>query len=418
MRSTLFYIPHELFGLPVFGFGLLLGLVVIAYAGWAAWVYSKTQSTDDIMGSLPVVGIAAAVIIFLLPNVEQRLQDDTILGLPVRGYGVMVVAGLMCGVGITVARGRQLGMHPDTVIGLGFWMMFVGVLGARVFYVVQKWNEFSSWQDMLKLTEGGLVIYGGVMGGMVAGFVYCRRKNLKLLVMADLVAPGFLIGQSLGRIGCLLHGCCFGGVCEADLPAIQFPHGSGPYQAQLASGELLGIATEKSKLPARITKVASGSLAEERGIAAGSNLSAVFMSAVEKDKDSIPTAPDSLYSEVVVDGVRQNFLPSELPAKSLPTHPSQVYSAINAALLCLLIWFLQPFPARDGMVFCIAIICYTSSRFLMELVRSDEQGQLGTGLTIAQLLSIAAITSAVTGLLWLKNQPPNRDPAWRGHSAP
>ncbi|MEC8556568.1 MAG: prolipoprotein diacylglyceryl transferase family protein, partial [Planctomycetota bacterium] len=212
MRSTLFYIPHQIAGVPMLGFGILLALVWIVFIAWGALKYSRTKSSSDVTGALPVVLIASAVLVFLLPSVEQKWPDGTAIGLPIRGYGVMVVAGLFCGVGITVLRAKQLGLSVDDVIGLGFWMMLTGVIGARVFFVVQKWSEFNSITDVFKLTEGGLVIYGGVIGGLLAGITYCWQRNLNVLAMADLIAPGFLIGQSLGRIGCLLHGCCFGGV--------------------------------------------------------------------------------------------------------------------------------------------------------------------------------------------------------------
>jgi len=230
--------------------------------------------------------------------------------------------------------------------------------------------------------------------------------------MADLIAPGFLIGQSLGRIGCLLHGCCFGGVCTSDLPSIQFPQGSLPYQSQLASGRLLGVELESQFPPSKIESIKPDSLASQRGIEAGANLSGVYVSSVEKVAGDDPVAAPQMFAEAQVDDRKISFLPSQLPSKSLKTHPSQIYSAINAALLCVLIWFLQPFTSRDGMVFCIAILLYTSSRFLMELVRSDEASQLGTGLTIAQLFSIAAIVTAGLGLLWLKKMPAKRVWHW------
>lgn len=412
MRSNLFYIPHQIAGVPMLGFGILLALVWIVFIAWGALKYSRTKSSSDVTGALPVVLIASAVLVFLLPSVEQKWPDGTAIGLPIRGYGVMVVAGLFCGVGITILRAKQLGLSVDDVIGLGFWMMLTGVIGARVFFVVQKWSEFNSITDVFKLTEGGLVIYGGVIGGLLAGITYCWQRNLNVLAMADLIAPGFLIGQSLGRIGCLLHGCCFGGVCTAELPSIQFPQGSLPYQSQLASGRLLGVELESQFPPSIIKAIKPDSLASQRGFKKGASLSGVYVSSVEKVAGDDPVAAPQMFAEAKVGGQAISFLPSQLPSKSLETHPSQIYSAINAALLCVLIWFLQPFTSRDGMVFCIAILLYTSSRFLMELVRSDEASQLGTGLTIAQLFSVAAIISAVLGLLWLKKMPAKRTWQW------
>ncbi len=134
--------------------------------------------------------------------------------------------------------------------------MIGGVIGARAFFVIQYWDEFEripAGQRLLavvKLTEGGLVIYGGMVGGLLAGLLYCVLYRLPVLSFADLITPGFLLGQAFGRIGCFLNGCCFGGICAADLPTVQFPQGSPPYVVSLESGRLLGV-TAHQKAPRR-----------------------------------------------------------------------------------------------------------------------------------------------------------------------
>lgn len=416
MRSTLFFVPHEVWGIPLFGFGLCLALVSIAWAAWVAWCIFRKKPKEEWIGSLPVLGIAAAVIIFVLPAVEQRWPDGTAIGLPIRGYGVMVLLGLLAGVGITVYRGNQLGIKADTIIGLGFWMMLIGVIGARVFYVLQKWNEFGSWGEVFQVTEGGLVIYGGVIGGLVAGIAYCLRHQLKVWAMADLITPGFLLGLGFGRIGCLLHGCCFGGVCDAQLPTIRFAHGTVPYQAQLASGEILGIDVDGKPLPARITRIRPKSPAAEVGIQPGQMLYELRLEATVPQAGSDPTAPPNFYARLKVDGQSFVLPPESLPALSRPTHPSQIYSAINAVLLCCLLWFLQPAPTRDGVVFCVGIMLYAFSRFLLEGVRSDEAGQLGTDLTIAQWVGVVSILLAAAALAMILRGPAGRSLAWGNHT--
>lgn len=412
MRSTLFFIPHEIAGLPLFGVGLLLGCLVIAMVGWIAWTLATKGTANDVLKSLPLFGMAAAIVIFVLPAVEQKWPDGTPIGLPIRGYGVMVLTGLVIGIAITVYRGKRLGIEPDTIVGLGFWMMLTGVLGARIFYVVQKWQEFNSIPEIFQLTEGGLVIYGGVVGGLIAGAVYCLKHQLKILAMADLIAPGFLIGLCFGRLGCLLHGCCFGGVCEVELPMIRFPHGSVPFQAQLATGELLGIKTESGRVPRKIVEVDAGSAAEKLGIQPTGYLESILFNGIQPEPGSDPTAPLAVFAEVTVDGQRFTFLPSDLPALSLPTHPSQIYSAINALLLCGLIWFLQPIPSRDGVTFCVAILLYALSRFLLEGVRSDEAGQLGTALTVAQWVALISGVAAIAGIALIGRLPKTRSWTW------
>lgn len=379
---------------------------------------AKKQTPNEIIAGLPIWGIAAAVILLVLPAVEQAWPDGTPIGLPIRGYGVMVLLGLLSGIGITIHRGRQLKIAPDTIIGLGFWMMLGGVLGARTFYVVQKWSEFDGASILeklvaiVKLTEGGLVIYGGVIGGIVAGMLYCRRHQLKILATGDLIAPGFLIGLSLGRIGCLLHGCCFGGVCTAELPTITFPQGSAPYMAQAASGRLMGIDLEESQWPTRIAAVESGSVAAAKGLVAEEQVQSISLRPVASAEAMDPAAPLQIGAEVELSDRRVAFWPLDLPARSLPVHPSQIYASLNALLLCLLVWHLQPFPRHDGIAFFVAIFLYACSRFILEWVRSDEAGQLGTALTISQWVSIASGVVAIAALVAIFRTKPGRYWDW------
>ncbi len=433
MRSTLFFIPHEFAGMTVFGFGwLLIALVIgcVSWIGWTTWstrrqsaVGKTVDLTSEILNGLPMWGVAAALVMFVLPNIEQTVAipgaAPIILGLPIRGYGVLVLIGLLSGIGITIHRGRSLGISPDLIISLGFWMMLGGVVGARIFYVVQKWDEFSDKALMdrlfsiVKLTEGGLVIYGGMIGGVIAAIVFCYKHRQPIRAIGDLVAPAFLIGLAFGRIGCLMNGCCFGGVCTEHLPTIQFPQGSGPYLVQLESGKLLGIelaSQHSSKKEATIAKVEPGSLAAEAGIQPGSKLENIQVFNAPFDPDSDPAAPPKVTADVRVDSTTIDFSSNQLPARSLPVHPSQIYAAINAALLCWLIWCIQPLPLRDGMAFSIAVLLAAASRFLEEGIRSDEGGQLGTSLSIAQWISLIAVAVAVLLILLLRKTAPSR--AW------
>jgi phosphatidylglycerol:prolipoprotein diacylglycerol transferase len=416
VRSILFYIPHELGGVPLFGFGLLLALLVVAFLIWVGYCLASGKKAL-LWDPLPMFGIAGLVVVFLLPAVESRLSDGTPIGLPIRGYGILVLTGLLAGIGISVQRGRQLGLDADTIMGLGFWMMVTGVIGARAFYVIQKWQEFQTIGQIFQVTEGGLVIYGGVIGGLVACAWYCQRKGLKLLATADLVAPGFLIGLSFGRIGCLLHGCCFGGVCTADLPSIRFPHGSIPFQSQIADGSLLGLKTEQGTIPGKIISVRADSPAEKEGISVGQRLNSISLMPVEKELEDNPATPSDIYAEINVDGRRIAFLPAALGKSSLPTQPSQIYSAINALLLCVLVWFFQPIPTRDGETLCVAVGIYAASRFVLEWIRSDELGQLGTSFTISQLVSLGMIMLVLGLWAWLRTRPQGRSWNWIAEQA-
>ncbi len=439
MRSTLFYIPHELAGLKVFGAGWGLIALAICFVGWASWVLfqgrARTKSAQttgkplaDILSGLPLWVAAVVLILFVLPSIEQTVPGNppVTLGLPIRGYGVMVLIGMLGGIAITTHRGKQLGVSQDMIVSLGFWMMAGGVVGARIFYVVQKWNsDFAQYAPgerivaIFKLTEGGLVIYGGVIGGLIAGALFCRRHAQPMRAMADLIAPGFLLGLAFGRIGCLLNGCCFGGVCTTDLPTIQFPQGSSPYMVQLETGKLLGIEvarrSEGLPLPAEIVTVAAGSPAERAGIKAGDILKGIRPYLLPITEGDIAAAP-KVIADIAYNDNLLTLTSNQLPADSLPVQPAQIYAAINAALLCGLVWLLQPIPARDGIVFLTAVALKGSSRFLLEGIRSDEAGQLGTALTVSQWISLIGLGIALALILAIWKTPAGR--AWQWRSVP
>ena len=422
MRSTLFYIPHEIFGIPLLGLGWLLLVLAIGFIVWAIVQHRNGRLASELPGGLPVWLIAAAIVYFVLPQVETRWPDGEPIGLPVRGYGVMVLMGLFAGIGLTTWRGKQVGVSPDLIISLGFWMMVGGVIGARLFFVVQYWDEFQQlppgqrWIAVVKLTEGGLVIYGGMIGGAIAGALFCWKHALPALAFGDLIAPGFLIGSAFGRIGCLLNGCCFGGICDANLPTIQFPQGSPPYVAQLDNGRLLGVrtATAGNRGQLTIESVEPGSLAEQGWQAKpGMPLSVDHRPIPPNHGVDDPARTPALSASVEIDHQAKILSSDILPAWSLPVHPSQIYSAIDSLLLCLLIVCLQPWVWRDGQAFFTAVGLHGVARFTLELIRSDEMGKFGTSLTIAQWISLGGIVVAVGVWIVTARMPARREWNWR-----
>lgn len=374
----------------------------------------------DWLSSVSVWGLAVLMVSVILPQIELRTETGIPLGLPIRGYGVMVLAGLMAGIGITIWRGNQLGVQGERIVSLGFWMMIGGVLGARLFYVIQKWDQFDGLTfferliESLKLTEGGLVIYGGVFGGLAAGTIYCLRNRMAVLATADLIAPGFLIGLSFGRLGCLLHGCCYGGICTADLPSITFPKFSVPYQAQLENGRLLGIhLASRSDGNSVIEDVEPQGLASQHGLTSGAMVQSIQLLKLSDEETTNPALPSPVVTELRADNQLYRFWPNELLTRSLPVHPSQIYASINALLLCVLVWLIQPIPKHDGIAFLVAILLYSISRFLLEWIRSDEAGQLGTSFTISQIISACGFITATLTIIGISLRPASRFWDWR-----
>ncbi len=135
----------------------------------------------------------------------------------VHTYGVVLMAAFLVALGraYTVAkRQNDPDMPPDNILDVGIWMIVVGVIGARLLFVVIGWKDYRHAPDfpgnIFKVWEGGLSFHGGLFGGIGALVVYCLIKRLSILKVADLFVPSVMIAYAIGRVGCFLNGCCYG----------------------------------------------------------------------------------------------------------------------------------------------------------------------------------------------------------------
>lgn len=433
MRQTLWMIPHSWFEGPLLLVWLVFSLL------WLGWHYWR-KGIQESLSHLPFLIIGGLVVGFLLPRLSiyginpADPQGDLIkVGLAIRGYGLFLLTAILAGIGITLYRGNRIGISSDRIVSLALWMILSGLAGARLFYLIQKRDEYFGegpwWMQVLKAldpTQGGLVVFGSLVGGSLAAIIYLRWQRMPVLQVLDLIAPGMALGLAIGRVGCLMNGCCFGGVAETEgLPAIQFPPGSPPYMQQLFEGELLGLKTipnpqsvaepiaesaaesaaELKNFQRLVKSVVSGSVADRLGFRAGDHVSVYppdelrlrfFLSSQKRD---LLTEQTGSVVYLVSDRQEVIELPlSELPIRSLATHPTQIYSAVDAFLLALFLWFYWFVRKGVGEVFGWMLLLHGISRFLLELIRRDELGVWGTSLTISQWISLGLL---LIGLVWV-----------------
>jgi phosphatidylglycerol:prolipoprotein diacylglycerol transferase len=161
---------------------------------------------------------------------------------PIRGYGVMLLVAAAAGTWLSVIRGRRMGFDADTILALGTEVFLWGLVGARLFYVLEYHEQFfgagtslgESLTRIVNIAGGGLVVFGSLPTAALAAWRFATRRKLPLARIADCVVPGMLLGLAIGRVGCFLNGCCFGGPCE--LPwAVRFPEGTAPAAAYPAA---------------------------------------------------------------------------------------------------------------------------------------------------------------------------------------
>jgi phosphatidylglycerol:prolipoprotein diacylglycerol transferase len=290
-------------------------------------------------------------------------------------------------------------------------MIIAGFVGARLFYVVQYWqHEFSPVQTgsllntlaaIVNVPKGGLVVYGSFLFGVPAGIWYCLRRGLSPLAVGDLIAPSMLVGLALGRIGCLLNGCCFGGVCLTADYAVTFPAGSPPYLQHEGLGWRSGVWLNERDGRAVVAYIAPQGPARDTGLAVGDEIVSIngaMIASLDEARGRLAAAAGAV-EVATADGRVLRWLAREKPPRSVPVHPAQLYAAIDAALFAAVLWFYFPYRRRDGEVFALLVTLHPVSRFLLEIVRDDEPGRLGTTLTISQWISVAIFACSIA--LWV-----------------
>lgn len=126
-------------------------------------------------------------------------------------YGVLLAGGFAAALFYAVRRARHEGLDGDAVFNLFLVIVISAIIGSRVLYVFFNYGYFLDHPlEVIRIWEGGLVFHGGLLLAVAAAWFYLRRSDLPMWRTADLAAPAIALGQSIGRLGCLAAGCCFG----------------------------------------------------------------------------------------------------------------------------------------------------------------------------------------------------------------
>ena len=158
----------------------------------------------------------------------------TLFGHPVHWYGVCIALGFLAASWLMVLNRRHADMKTDEVFDFAMLALAGGILGARIFYVIQFWTPTFSENPLrvFKIWEGGLVFYGGLILAFIFVLAYAIVKKKSFPAILDMASPAIAVGHAFGRIGCFLEGCCFGGLAPADaLFKVVYPKGAAAYAA-------------------------------------------------------------------------------------------------------------------------------------------------------------------------------------------
>jgi phosphatidylglycerol---prolipoprotein diacylglyceryl transferase len=318
MHPILFRIPLPHRPLMLW-WALALGAVIaIGYAVAAA--RSKERGTAVVSGFVAVGALAFAFV--------YRTTSFEAQSIPIYSYGVMLGLSLVVGWYLTLTLADKDGLPKETMANCYVFTALAAIAGSRVLYVLTNLDEFHSLGDVFAFRRGGLVAYGGFIGGYLGSWTYLSINRLRLMPWADVAVPSLASGLLITRLGCYMFGCDFGKRLPDGAPGFLQKLGTFPHW------------------PAGTLDSGDGSPAYVRHLELyrGSPLGTQIMKA----------------------------------NASLPVHPTQLYESLaGLVLLGLLLWQRKNQKFR-GQIFFTFAFGYGFLRFLFEIIRDDvERGEYG-----------------------------------------
>lgn len=142
-------------------------------------------------------------------------------GIP--SYGVMLVISFLFAIFFVKKAAKKFNISLVVIENLAFYVMLGVIVGGRVLYVIFHWAQYEhNVLEIFALWRGGMMFFGGFLGGLTAGIIYLKKEKISVLLVGDIIAPAIALGEFFTRIGCFLNGCCYG--IPSHLPwAVEFP---------------------------------------------------------------------------------------------------------------------------------------------------------------------------------------------------
>ncbi|MBI4408849.1 MAG: prolipoprotein diacylglyceryl transferase [Gemmatimonadetes bacterium] len=263
-------------------------------------------------------------------------------GFAVTSFGVMMFASFLAGAWVLSRQLERQGRSPELAWEVLVWVAIAGILGAKLYYLGLHWRDLVA-DPLGELTNrGGLVWYGGLIGGVSAYYWQMKRKKLPLAPLFDATAPALALAYAVGRLGCFLVGDDYG------LPTTRWA-GLRPL---LDGAGGVGIAFPEGSPPS----------------------TAGYLRSVGAD------------------------IPASVPdAAVVAVHPTQLYEIGAALIMFGILWKLSGQRLRAGRLFGAFLALYGIERFLVEFVRAKGD-RIAFGLSTSQVASVLLL--GVAGYLW------------------
>ncbi|RKD21816.1 prolipoprotein diacylglyceryl transferase [Ammoniphilus oxalaticus] len=146
--------------------------------------------------------------------------------IPIHWYGLILGSGALIGLLLAMRESKRFELDPDVFLDLVMWGVPISIICARIYYVVFEWDNYYRHHpgEIIAIWQGGIAIHGALIGAILTGIVFCRKRGLSFWRIADFAAPSILIGQAVGRWGNFMNQEAYGGpVSRAFLESLQLP---------------------------------------------------------------------------------------------------------------------------------------------------------------------------------------------------
>ena len=152
-------------------------------------------------------------VIFPKLGIDITINDTafTLFGLEIKWYGLLITLGMLLAMIYCFSQMKKYGIDPDRAIDAVIGGIIGGLIGARAYYVIMQWEDYAgNWKSIFNIRNGGLAIYGGIIGAVIVGGLVAKLRKVKLLPLLDVASMGFLLGQGIGRWGNFTNQEAFG----------------------------------------------------------------------------------------------------------------------------------------------------------------------------------------------------------------
>lgn len=140
-----------------------------------------------------------------------------LFGIPVYWYAILIVTGMVIGVWLCTKEAQRRGYSEELIQDLALWVLPAAIIGARIYYVIFEWERYAD--DLIKIFDirgGGMAIHGGIIGALIAGYFFCRKRKVSMIELMDIAFPALALAQGIGRWGNFINNEAHGG--PTDLP--------------------------------------------------------------------------------------------------------------------------------------------------------------------------------------------------------